>query len=219
MSGLQPTNILSERFRDAGNWISHNVHYLGLIALMAGLGALIAGLTWKSLQSPCVELSGETLTPFRANGLQLSGTLAVGGGIILLGLATVHYLGTRKLIRQAQMPSAHAQADLEAPARPVTDAALKWRALTTRGLIMFAALGLAYGITALAIYDGTHFRWFCPGNDPGMSPRVLFLVDQAPYTTINAVAIPLSIIGGLASLCGLFKGRRAQPAPTRNEEL
>jgi hypothetical protein len=210
-------------WRAAGRWASHNVHYLGLIALMAGVGMLVASEVLASQQRtngmfhnfPSRNFPMVVYKQYQSidDGIQtglMVGALLIGCvGLVFGTLAICHFRSTQKLRQNATTLPAQQEAQCQR------------RDWVTRALVIAAVFSLSFSIAAVCIgwpARGTtggdlpqwaSDRW--PNWDPGdamfidvelQNCHTVYTLNQTTLTALRAISIPLMIGGACATFVG-----------------
>jgi len=198
------------RWHQPLRWGSANLHYLGLIALMAGVGALVATAIAQGFSKSTVDgfdfsdqstKTLDTLSMSEASGLSgAGGVLLVDAGVFSASGAGLAIWRMRREKQKAGEREAATTSQLQGASQKTTNQLTRWE-LLTRLLVVLAALTIAAGATLLALTSGS--RWF-----RSMPMRIdLRTFNTSMCATVKAVSWPLLIAGAGATVVG-FGGHK-----------
>jgi len=243
----EATRVEDSRVRADMRWSGNIAHYLGLIALMVGVGMLIATEVCKAPRQDrhvwFVAFRDKWNVHYRAEhivGALHSSLVGPGVGALLGGLligvgACVHQRRLSKIRESAESVKHTGNSQGE----HVRQDNLKWverREWITRALVLIAALGIVFGIIALATTDNvtsaaspdkhsnmiTGDYYLQPNQyDPGpidyrigkaTSSRpgsTLHILNADALTRIRNAWLTLVIVGGGTAVVGFCCNKRA----------
>jgi len=213
-SATVPHVSSESRWRQPLRWGSANLHYLGLIALMAGVGALVAAAVAQGLCKPVhgyssggryyfadhIKSTIDVLKGADWDKLHVASGIVAGLGASGLFVAGAVLIYKYEAKQRAERREAAITSQLQGASQPSPNRLTGYE-LLTRLLVVLAAFATAYGVTSeVVLRSGIAFD--VQGVKGIEQLKTIHILNPSTLATIKAVSWPLLIAGAGATVVG-----------------